>query len=111
VPPCTDSQPGAHVTHTATESPSGSGVARRSGRRAGLSIQSALLIMLLLVSLLSSVVVGLIGYVNGSDSLRDAAFDRLIGVRDSRAREVSSLFTRIKNTMVVQSRNSETIDA
>ncbi|MCC6269943.1 MAG: HAMP domain-containing protein [Microbacteriaceae bacterium] len=86
-------------------------VARHSGRRAGLSIQSSLLIMLLLVSLLSSVVVGLIGYLNGSDSLRDAAFDRLIGVRDSRAREVTSLFTRIKNTMVVQSRNSETIDA
>jgi class 3 adenylate cyclase len=67
--------------------------------------------MLLLVSLLSSGVVGLIGYVNGSDSLRDAAFDRLIGVRDSRAREVTELFTRIKNTMLVQSRNSETIDA
>lgn len=67
--------------------------------------------MLLIVSLLSSVVVGLIGYVNGSDSLRDAAFDRLIGVRDSRAREVTSLFTRIQNTMIVQSRNSETIDA
>lgn len=86
-------------------------VARTSARRAGLSIQSSLLIMLLIVSLLSSVVVGLIGYVNGSDSLRDAAFDRLIGVRDSRAREVTSLFTRIQNTMIVQSRNSETIDA
>lgn len=99
------------MTNTAQESPPDPGTARTSARRAGLSIQSSLLIMLLLVSLLSSVVVGLIGYVNGSDSLRDAAFDRLIGVRDSRAREVTSLFTRIKNTVVVHSRNSETIDA
>lgn len=98
------------MTDTAPE-PSESGVARTSARRAGLSIQSTLLIMLLLVSLLSSVVVGLIGYVNGSDSLRDAAFDRLVGVRDSRAREVTSLFDRIQNTMIVQSRNSETMDA
>lgn len=87
------------------------GAARTSSRRAGLSIQSALLIMLLLVSLLSSVVVGLIGYVNGSDSLRDAAFDRLIGVRDARAREVTSLFTRIENIMRLESRNAETVDA
>lgn len=87
------------------------GVARTSSRRAGLSIQSALLIMLLIVSLLSSGVVGLIGYVNGSDSLRDAAFDRLIGVRDARAREVTSLFTRIENIMRLESRNAETIDA
>lgn len=99
------------MTHTAQKPASDGGVARKSARRAGLSIQSSLLIMLLIVSLLSSVVVGLIGYVNGSDSLRDAAFDRLVGVRDSRAREVTSLFTRIKNTMIVQSRNSETIDA
>lgn len=115
------------MTHAAPESAAKSGAAkdgakvaaksaarsaaRTSGRRPGLSIQSSLLIMLLLVSLLSSVVVGLIGYVNGSDSLRDAAFDRLIGVRDSRAREVTELFNRIKNTMVVESRSSETIDA
>lgn len=99
------------MTNTAPEVPPTTGVARTSSRRAGLSIQSVLLIMLLVVSLLSSVVVGLIGYVNGSDSLRDAAFDRLIGVRDSRAREVTSLFSRLESTMIVQSRNSETIDA
>ena len=61
--------------------------------KAGLSIRSLLLIMLLLVSVASSVVVGLIGYVNGRDSLRDAAVNSLIEVRDSRAREITSLFT------------------
>lgn len=67
--------------------------------------------MLLVVSLLSSIVVGLIGYVNGSDSLRDAAFDRLVGVRDARAREVSELFNQIRNTMLLEGRSAETIDA
>jgi class 3 adenylate cyclase len=99
------------VSQAESASPPADGPARTSSRRVGLSIQSTLLIMLLVVSLLSSVVVGLIGYVNGSDSLRDAAFDRLIGVRDSRAREVTELFTRIKNTMLVESRSSETIEA
>ncbi|MEO7349922.1 MAG: adenylate/guanylate cyclase domain-containing protein [Terrimesophilobacter sp.] len=86
-------------------------LARTSSGRAGLSIQSSLLIMLLVVSLLSSIVVGLIGYVNGSDSLRAAAFDRLVGVRDSRAQQVTELFGRIKSSVVVQSRNGETVDA
>lgn len=99
------------MSYVAPESSIAKTEARTSGRRAGLSIQSSLLIMLLAVSLLSSVVVGLIGYVNGSDSLRDAAFDRLVGVRDSRAGEVTELFDRIKNTVLVQSRSAETIDA
>ena len=38
------------------------------------------------VSVASSVVVGLIGYVTGRQSLQDAAFNSLIEVRDSRAR-------------------------
>ena len=57
------------MTNTAQESPPDPGTARTSARRAGLSIQSSLLIMLLLVSLLSSVVVGLIGYLAKGVSL------------------------------------------
>jgi class 3 adenylate cyclase len=72
--------------------------------RTGLSIRSILLIMLLLVSAGSSVVVGLIGYVNGQSSLREAAFDRLIEVRDSRAREVQGLFHSIENTLLLNAR-------
>ncbi len=80
-------------------------------RRAGISIQSILLLMFLGVTLLSTVVVGLIGYTNGNDSLRTAAFDRLVEVRDSRAREVKSLFTEIHNSVQLQSRDTSTIDA
>ncbi len=72
--------------------------------RTGLSIRSILLIMLLVVSAGSSVVVGLIGYVNGQSLLRDAAFDRLSEVRDSRAREVQGLFQSIENTLLLNAR-------
>jgi class 3 adenylate cyclase len=79
--------------------------------RAGLSIRSILLIMLLLVSVASSVVVGLIGYVNGRDSLRQAAFDRLIEVRDSRARELHGLFDTIESTLLLNARGESVREA
>ncbi|WP_298745120.1 adenylate/guanylate cyclase domain-containing protein [uncultured Microbacterium sp.] len=75
---------------------SGSGARRR---RPGLSIYSILLIMLLSVSILSSIVVGIIGYVNGTQALRGVAYERLVEVRESRAREVQTLFTSIENTV------------
>lgn len=71
--------------------------------RTGLSLQSMLLIMLLFVSILSNVVIGVIGYVNGTESLRDAAFDRLVEIRDARARSVADLYHTIENSMLVHS--------
>jgi hypothetical protein len=59
--------------------------------RAGLSIQSILLIMLLLVSITSNLVVGVLGYLNGNDSLRSAAIDKVVEVRDSRARDLPAV--------------------
>ncbi len=79
--------------------------------KAGLSIRSILLIMLLLVSVASSVVVGLIGYVNGRDSLQDAAFDRLTEVRDSRAREIVALFSTIEKSLLLNSRGQSVVEA
>lgn len=79
--------------------------------RPGLSIRSLLLIMLLLVSTLSSVVVGLIGYVNGRESLQDAAVNSLVEVRDSRAREITSLFTSIENSMLLNARGQSVAGA
>lgn len=80
-------------------------------RRAGLSIQSTVLVMLLAVSVTSNVLVGVIGYVNATDSLRDAAFQRLIEVRDSRTREIERLFSTIERTIVVHSRGQSVVDA
>jgi len=84
---------------------------RKRARRSGLSIQSIVLIMLLTVSVTSNVLVGVIGYVNATDSLRDAAFQRLVEVRDSRAREVTRLFETIQNTILVHARGDSVYDA
>ena len=89
----------------------GSIVLPSQSTKAGLSIRSILLIMLLLVSVASSVVVGLIGYVNGRDSLQDAAFDRLTEVRDSRAREVVALFSTIEKSLLLNSRGQSVVEA
>lgn len=74
-------------------------------QRAGLSIYSILLIMLLSVSVLSSIVVGVIGYVNGTQALRAIATDRLVEIRESRAREVAQLFTTIENAVRLSAMN------
>lgn len=71
----------------------------RARRRAGLSIYSILLIMLLSVSVLSSIVVGIIGYVNGTEALRAIAYEKLVEIRENRSREVTQLFTTIENTV------------
>lgn len=71
----------------------------RARRRAGLSIYSILLIMLLSVSVLSSIVVGIIGYINGTEALRSLAYDRLVEIRENRSREVAQLFTTIENAV------------
>lgn len=79
--------------------------------KAGLSIRSILIIMLLLVSVASSVIVGLIGYVNGRDSLTQAAFDRLIEVRDSRAREMRGLIESLESTILLNARGESVANA
>jgi class 3 adenylate cyclase len=89
----------------------GDHVAARVRRRHSLSIKSLLLLMLLLVSVGSNVVVGVIGYINGTESLTNASRDRLIEVRDSRAREIVSLFDTIESSLLLASRDSAVVDA
>ncbi len=93
-----------------TPPPAEGSIALPAAEPSGLSIRSILLIMLLLVSIASSVVVGLIGYVNGRDSLRGAAFDRLIEVRDSRTVQMQDLFDSIKSTMLLNA-HGESVQA
>lgn len=83
----------------------------RGTKRDGLSVQSTVLIMLLSVSLLSNILVGVIGYVNATDSLRDAAYASLTEVRDSRTREVLRLFSTVENSIVVHANSQSVIDA
>lgn len=83
----------------------------RARSRAGLSIYSILLIMLLSVSVLSSIVVGVIGYVNGTQALRQIATDRLVEVRENRAREVTQLVDTIENAVRLGALNQTSKEA
>ena len=74
-------------------------------RRPGLSIQSKLLVMLLAVSLLSSIIVGAIGFLNGRQSLHAAAVDQLITIRSMRAAEVVEAIEDVKESASLNSRN------
>ena len=79
--------------------------------RPGLGFQSKLLIMLLAVSVLSVLIAGAIGYLSGSSSLRQAEFQRLTQLRESRAREIKGFYESIINTATILTHSSSTIDA
>ena len=55
-----------------------------------ISIQSKLLVMLLVTSILSAAVVGAIGYQSGRSSLRASVFDRLTEIRGSQSRQLEA---------------------
>ncbi|MDR2999314.1 MAG: hypothetical protein LBU78_14465, partial [Microbacterium sp.] len=74
-------------------------------RRGGLSIQSKLLIMLLGVSLVSSVIVGAVGFVNGRQSLHDSAIDQLTTIREMRSYEMVTAIEDAKRSASLNSRN------
>lgn len=85
-------------------------VAPARRRRGTLSIKSLILLMLLAVSIGSVIVVGVIGYVGGSDALRDAAYARLIDVRDARAGELTSMLDATQLTLVVAAHDQAVAD-
>ncbi|CAH0238540.1 Adenylate cyclase [Microbacterium oxydans] len=93
------------MSDTGVSTTTSAGEGRPKRVRAGLSIQSKLLIMLLAVSLVSSVIVGAIGFMNGRQSLHDAAVDQLITIRSMRAAEITDAIEGIKRDASLNSRN------
>ncbi|KAA0099060.1 HAMP domain-containing protein [Mycolicibacterium sp. P1-18] len=70
--------------------------------------------MLLLTCIVSSGVVGLIGYQSGRSSLREAAFDRLTEIRQSQSRQLEAQIQDLKDSLLVYSRGetaTEAVDA
>ncbi|WP_454790387.1 adenylate/guanylate cyclase domain-containing protein [Mycolicibacterium lutetiense] len=76
-----------------------------------ISIQSKLLVMLLVTSILSAAVVGAIGYQSGRSSLRQSVFDRLTEIRESQSRQLESKFTDLEDSLIVYTRGTTTIEA
>ena len=77
----------------------------------GLGFQSKLLVMLLTVSVLSVLIAGTIGYLSGTSSLREAEYQRLTQLRESRAREITAFYENIVDTAAILTHSSSTIDA
>lgn len=76
-----------------------------------ISIQSKLLAMLLVTSVLSAAVVGVIGYQSGRSSLRESVFDRLTEIRASQTRQLEAQFSDLKNSLIVYTRGATATDA
>lgn len=75
------------------------------------SIQSKLLVMLLLTSVLSAAVVGAIGYQSGRSSLTTSVFDRLTEIRQSQSRQLRIGIEDLKNSLVIYSRGATATQA
>ncbi len=67
---------------------------------------SKLLLMLLATSVVSCLVVGIVGYTSGRDALRQKAFDQLTFVRNAREQEIDREYNRLLQQLVVFTRGS-----
>lgn len=103
----------AHVTEpgAAPDKPRMLDRFRRDRLLARVSIQSKLMLMLVLCTILAASVVGAIAFQVGRTSLRTAVFDRLIEVREAQSRSLANEFLSLKNSMVVYTRGTTTSDA
>jgi len=70
----------------------------------GVSIQTKVLAMMLLSSILAAAVVGFFAYRTGTNSLEEEAYERLTELRMERARQVSDYLDDLENTVVVDSK-------
>ena len=76
-----------------------------------ISIQSKLLVMMLVTSILSAAVVGAIGYQSGRSSLRASVFDRLTEIRGSQSRQLEAKFADLQDSLTIYTRGASTTEA
>nr|WP_232007136.1 adenylate/guanylate cyclase domain-containing protein [Mycobacterium intermedium] len=74
-------------------------------------IQSKVLVTLLVCSILSVTVVGVIGYASGRRSLQDVAVERLVELRESHKRQLESMFAELTNSVIVYSSGFSALEA
>lgn len=75
------------------------------------SIQSKLILMLVLCTMLAAAVVGVIAYQTGRNSLRAAAISRLVEIRESQRRALVDEVTNVRNALITYSHGSVAKDA
>jgi class 3 adenylate cyclase len=75
------------------------------------SIQSKLVLMLVLCTIIGAAVVGSIAFQAGRSSLRTQVFSRLTEVRESQARALESEFKDLKNSLIIYSHGAVSVPA
>lgn len=75
------------------------------------SIQSKLVLMLVLCTIIGAAVVGSIAFQAGRSSLRMQVFSRLTEVRESQSRAVTAEFKDLKNSLIIYSHGAVTVPA
>jgi class 3 adenylate cyclase len=78
---------------------------------AKVSIQSKLVVMMVVCTIVAATVVGIIGFQAGRNSLRDSVFSRLTEVRESQSRTLQGQLTDLKNSMIIYTRGATTENA
>lgn len=76
-----------------------------------LSIRSKLVILLLLTSILSILIIAVLGYRSARDALNEAAYSQLNTLRSAKSQQVNSYFTNISNQAQGFADNRVVIDA
>ncbi|WP_373179162.1 adenylate/guanylate cyclase domain-containing protein [Mycobacterium marinum] len=84
---------------------------RRRRPRFRVSIQSKLMVLLLLSSIVSVAAIVAVGFHTGRSSLSAAAYGRLTQLRESQLRAVETLFSDLTNSLVIYARGLTVIDA
>jgi class 3 adenylate cyclase len=80
-------------------------------RRTRLSIQSKIMVMLLVSSLSSLAVIAAVMYVSGRNTLMPVAAERMTQLREAQKRAIEMLFDDLTNSLVVYSRGTTADDA
>ena len=91
--------------------PAGKGRLRHPRKLSRLSIQSKIMLMLLVSSLASLAVIGVVEYVSGRNTLLPAAAERMTELREAQTRAIEMLFADLTNSLVVYTRGSTADEA
>ena len=116
VPPTSDPIPptgpiSSDAPRVVEDAPRKKGKLRAFLTSGALDIQSKLLVMLLAVSIVAALVIAVVGYVNGRESLQTAAFNQVTSLREARITELKRSFGQFTQTVVAQTRNDSVIGA
>ncbi|MBX7431357.1 HAMP domain-containing protein [Mycobacterium sp. Y57] len=74
---------------------------RRRGPGGLVSIQSKLIVVLVLYTIVAAVVVGVVAFQAGRTSIRSSVFDRLTEIRESQSQALERQLTDLKNSLII----------